>query len=371
MRRLRHLLPIFIFCSTLLGTCAFAQSTLTQIQDTVYTPSASLFNGTAIITWTGSTGSNGSGPVPYNTTVKIYNGALSVLLVPSTATYQVVYNSSDGLVSWTENWLVPASQTPLTLSQVRTTNTGGGGTGTGGTSTSISIDQVTGLSSDLSALNNSLVSLTTLFNNLNSQIENIANSVTALSAQVNGLNSGTTNASFIDAEIPAGAVNGSNSAFTLANAPGTPGSLSLYLNGVLRVPGVDYTLSGSTITFGNYEIPQSGDSLLAYYRVAGTGPLSIFIDDESPSGTIDGTNLSFSLSQSPNPGTSLRLYKNGALLQQVSDYTLNGANITFTSTSVTPQPGDALVAYYRTTSGLNLEGVFAHSAAAGSTSPTR
>lgn len=66
-------------------------------------------------------------------------------------------------------------------------------------------------------------------------------------------------------ETPAGTVNGSNVAFTLANAPAS-GSLQLYLNGLRQRPGAgnDYTLSGSTITCN--AAPLAGDTLAADYR---------------------------------------------------------------------------------------------------------
>lgn len=334
-----------------------AQSTLSQVEDTVYTPGGALFNGTVVITWLGSS-PTGSSPVPYNTTVTIYNGALSVLLVPSTtatppADYQAAYNSSDGLVSWIETWQVPPSATPLTLNEVRVAN--GGGTGTGsGNGTSVAIAQVTGLSAYLSSLNNSIGSITALIAGLNASIANMGNSISNLSAQVNSLASGTTNAVFQDAETPGGAVNGSNASFTLANTPGVPASLKLFKNGMLQASGIDYTLSGTNVTFTSNSKPKTGDILLAYYRLPGTGPLAAFVDDEIPTGTYDGSNLTFTLSQTPNPAASVKLFKNGALLQQGADYTLSGSTITFARQSVTPQPGDSLYAYYRTTNlGVN------------------
>lgn len=74
---------------------------------------------------------------------------------------------------------------------------------------------------------------------------------------------------FVDAEVPSGTIDGANNTFTLVNSP-TPGnSLKLYLNGVLMRPGAleDYELSGSTITFNGGQLPQTGDTLIAYYRI--------------------------------------------------------------------------------------------------------
>ncbi len=346
--------------SVLVAVSALAQtSTLSQIQDTVTTPSGSPFNGMVVITWTGTAST--SGTAPFNTTVKIANGVLSVLLAPSTnitpvAYYQAVYNSSDGLTTWTETWAVPPSATPLTLNQVRVTSTGtgsgsSGGSGNGGTiSGQVQINQVIGLPSDLDAINSSLLDFNNLAQGLNALIAGLSNTVTSLSNQVGSITSGSTNANFVDGEIPGGTLNGTNTVFTLANTPAISTDVTLYRNGVLQMNGTDFTMSGSTITFASSEAPQSADELVAYYRISGTGPAATFVDGESPSGSIDGTNLTFSLANTPNPTASVKLFKNGALLEQGVDYTLSGQTITFASTQATPSAGDGLVAYYRITS---------------------
>ena len=76
---------------------------------------------------------------------------------------------------------------------------------------------------------------------------------------------GLQTSNFVDSETPSGSINGSNTAFTLANTP-TSGTLKLYLNGVRLVVGAgnDYTLSGASITMTT--APVSGDSLIAEYR---------------------------------------------------------------------------------------------------------
>ncbi len=69
---------------------------------------------------------------------------------------------------------------------------------------------------------------------------------------------------FVTRETPAGSINGSNTAFTLANTP-TAGTEHLYLNGLLLEPGGgnDYTISGATITMA--AAPVSGDKLRCSY----------------------------------------------------------------------------------------------------------
>ena len=344
--RLRQLLTTFTLCSTLFAYCAFAQSSLTQIQDTVYNPNGTPFNGTVVITWVNSSGAGGANPTPNSTSVKIYNGALSVMLAPSTtavppASYTAVYNSSDGLVTWSETWAVPPSTSPVTLSMVRQ--------GSGGTTSqaNIPISQVIGLTSYLNAFNGSLASLSSTVSDLSTTVNGLGSSVATLTTLVDNLNSAQSSPLFVDAETPTGTINGSNTVFNLSHTPSPVAALELYRNGVLQANGVDYTLSGNTVTFGSNSVPQSGDLMEAYYRIAGSGQAATFADNELPTGTIDGVNLTFALSAAPNPTLSLKLYKNGVLLMQNSDYTLSGSAITFVNQSVTPQPGDSISAYYR------------------------
>jgi hypothetical protein len=151
----------------------------------------------------------------------------------------------------------------------------------------------------------------------------------------------------VDAETPTGTLNGTNATFTLANPPSPGGSLTLFRNGLIQSNSIDYTLSAGTITFNAGSIPQAGDILQAYYRISGTGPTATFADAEIPGGVIDGANLAFTLAATPNPTNSLKLFKNGVLLQLNGDYTLNGSTVTFINATVAPQPGDKITANYR------------------------
>jgi hypothetical protein len=72
---------------------------------------------------------------------------------------------------------------------------------------------------------------------------------------------------YADNETPSGALNGSNQTFTLAHTPSPAGSLQLYWNGDLQLSGVDYTLSGSTITLLiAHPDTSQGDWLRCSYR---------------------------------------------------------------------------------------------------------
>ena len=141
-------------------------------------------------------------------------------------------------------------------------------------------------------------------------------------------------------------MNGFNATFTLANTPNPPSSLALYRNGLLLEQNVDYTLSSSSISMQSTAVPQTGDALIASYRMAANLPGVGFIDSETPAGSIDGGNTVFTLSQNPNPSGSLAVFRNGVRLKSGVDYTAAGNSITFASGTI-PQIGDILQCSYR------------------------
>ena len=459
MANLRRPLLATILFTTFFVYSAFAQSTLTQILDTIHNPDGTTFNGTVVITWNGFSGTGSGSVSKVSVSARVFNGALSVFLAPTTTVavgtyYQVAYSSSNGLVTYKETWQVPPSTTPLAVSQVRVSNTtGGSGSGPGVqyATLPIAVSQVTNLSANLSSINGSVTGLTSQVNDLaatvastgsitglqttvnnlsatvtslgttvgglnssvatlsstistngatltglsstmsglsstvsghtssistltsnlsaltstvsghttslanlnssvgglNTTVTSLGNSLAALTATVNTLSASGSNTVFVDAETPGGTMNGTNTAFTLANIPAPTTSLTVFRNGLLQRVGIDFTLSGSAITFAAGSVPQASDYLRAYYRTPGTGTATSFNDAELPSGTINGTNLTFTLAATPSPAASLTLYKNGMLLTQGVDYALSGATVTFANTTVAPQVGDSLTVSYR------------------------
>ncbi len=73
---------------------------------------------------------------------------------------------------------------------------------------------------------------------------------------------------FIDQEAPAGAINGVNTTFTVSKTPVPSASLAVYRNGLRMASGIDYTVSGSTLTFLSASVPQTSDTLTCSYRFA-------------------------------------------------------------------------------------------------------
>lgn len=72
--------------------------------------------------------------------------------------------------------------------------------------------------------------------------------------------------------------------------------------------------------------------------------LSRFIDDEVPTGSVNGSNVNFTLSQTPSPAASLNLFLNGIRLRRGVDYTLTGNAVAY---AVAPESGDNHYAFYR------------------------
>ena len=69
-----------------------------------------------------------------------------------------------------------------------------------------------------------------------------------------------------------------------------------------------------------------------------------FINDETPTGTVNGVNTDFVLAHAPNPSTSLMVYKDGQRMHLVDDFSFSGRTITF---NVAPLTDSIIVVDYR------------------------
>lgn len=59
--------------------------------------------------------------------------------------------------------------------------------------------------------------------------------------------------------------------------------------------------------------------------------LASIFEQEVPSGTVDGSNVTFTLSAVPAYDKSLHVYINGLIQRQGTDYTISSQTITMTS----------------------------------------
>jgi hypothetical protein len=65
--------------------------------------------------------------------------------------------------------------------------------------------------------------------------------------------------------------------------------------------------------------------------------LKKFWVDETPSGTINGSNTAFTLAQTPLENDSVELYQDGLKLTYTTDYTISGTSITMVTAPVVGQ----------------------------------
>jgi hypothetical protein len=265
---------------------ASAQTSLTTIQDTLFSADGARFKGSLTISWSTWDASGVGTVVQQSKTVPVINGNLYVQLAPNIAAnppanlYTVLYQS-DGYQQYTEIWTVPAVATPLTVSQVRVGSSAGNSISGGvnaSNSTTITEASVTGLVNDLQQRPVKGASYTAgavAVIDQNGQLEAAAGTPGSC-VMVDGTTGpcGSPAPGFVDAEIPGGAVNGTNRVFTLQNSPAAA-SLMLFRNGMYMLAGFDYTLTGSTIQFAAAAVPQSGDTLAASYRVPSTNAAPI------------------------------------------------------------------------------------------------
>jgi hypothetical protein len=252
-----------------------AQPALTTIQDILYRADGTRFNGTIYIRYNSFQAGDTSNIATSNLAVPVVNGSLRVRLVPTTtasggAQYSITYNSS-GVNQFTETWAVPPSSRPLRVRDVRLTS--GTVVGPPPVISPVQIGDVIGLANELEVRPMRGVGFgigRAAVINSSGQLDGAAGSLNDC-VRVDGSSGpcgsgGGASGSFADAEVPSGAVNGSNTTFLLSHEPNPAGSLMLFRNGLLMRSGTDYALNGSTVTFFVGSTPQAGDLLLASYR---------------------------------------------------------------------------------------------------------
>jgi hypothetical protein len=146
----------------------------------------------------------------------------------------------------------------------------------------------------------------------------------------------------------AGAVTTSTQTIQISDVVGLPSALS-----IRPVAGTGFSASRAAVIDALGALDGAIGNLSDCLHVDGTsGPCGststpvTFVDSEALGGLMDGTNATFTLSNSPSPASSLALYRNGMLLQAGRDYTLTGSTIVFVA-GKQPSPGDLVQGSYR------------------------
>ncbi len=264
-----------------MASAAWAQPPLTTIQDVLFKADGTRFSGQTTIRWNSFDAADGSNISTQNVTVRVVDGYLRVQLVPTTnagpgARYQVIYNS-DGAVQFEETWAVPPSAAPLRVRDVRAAPSAPFNSGNLTTAGTITEEDVAGLVADLAlrpmkgpGFSTSRVAAINETGEIESVLGGLSDCVRVDGTA--GACGGESAPTYVDNEIPGGLVDGSNLSFFLSSNPNPAGSLALYRNGIMMKPAFDYTILGNIVTFVNNAPPQSGDTLLASYRVGAVNP---------------------------------------------------------------------------------------------------
>jgi len=246
---------------------------LSIVQDTLYKADGSYFNGTITVSWKSFTASDNSS-IPGNVLkVPVVNGVIRMKLAPTVNASQGAYYSatywSDGR-QFTELWSVPQTAGVLKLKDIRIPAPPGLTAPAG--NTVLQLSDVVGLVDALGdrplkglGYVGGRVLMASPAGDLASVTGSPGDCVRA-DGSTGPCGAPVTLPVFVDMETPVGAVDGVNANFGLSLAPNPAGSLHLYRNGILQKAGVDYSLTGATVTFLPLCIPQPGDILSASYR---------------------------------------------------------------------------------------------------------
>lgn len=152
-------------------------------------------------------------------------------------------------------------------------------------------------------------------------------------------------------EVPAGVLNGSNKNFTLSQVPLSLQSLQIFLDGV-KLPPSGYTLSGQVVTLTG-DAPTAEQTVEAFYLQDGMGAFNAPVGaagnalipvQEIPSGSVDGSNRIFILSQAPYSDDSLQLFIDGLEVPKLSRV-LTGTAVVVAA-DYAPELGQDISAFY-------------------------
>jgi hypothetical protein len=148
------------------------------------------------------------------------------------------------------------------------------------------------------------------------------------------------------AELSGDATTSGSNAVTVVKVNGTTVPTNAAADQVIR------TTSSGVATWGTLADTSAGGLAETYNTSTHAfGTISVlsgsFADNETPSGTIDGSNTVFTLAHTPSPAASLTCMKNGQWqIAGGADFTLATATITYTAGGK-PLTGDAIRCNYR------------------------
>lgn len=148
-----------------------------------------------------------------------------------------------------------------------------------------------------------------------------------------------------------GAINGSNTTFTLPSAY-TPGSLRIFIDGVRQKLTTDYTETPNSGTFTFVTAPLTGTILVVDYMISSgfVSPGSnSMVSDGTVTGSVNGSNTSFTVANGAYVGNSLEVYINGLHQIRGTDYTETTPTSGIFTMTIAPLTGDIIRVNYQFT----------------------
>ena len=148
-----------------------------------------------------------------------------------------------------------------------------------------------------------------------------------------GGSSGSTN---LGGQFTSGTGNGSATTFTSPINTNLANNLIVSVDGIMQRPTTDYTVSGTTVTFGT--APPAGTAVLVR---SFSGAMSSKADFTVQNFTANGSNTVYKLAESVTSGDHVLVSINGIIQRNTTDYTYNtgNGNITFDEA---PASGDII-----------------------------
>ena len=127
--------------------------------------------------------------------------------------------------------------------------------------------------------------------------------------------------------------NSSTTAFTLDSSVKDAKSLLVSVGGVIQEPEVAYTASGTALTFS--EAPATGNAVYVVYLGKELTSAAARENITYQTGTGNNTTTPLTLSSAPPNASALMVMLNGVTQRPVTDYTVSGTTLTFTTAVAT------------------------------------
>lgn len=140
--------------------------------------------------------------------------------------------------------------------------------------------------------------------------------------QISGSGGGSANVSMVSQTFNG---NGTNTQFTLSTSANTSRTF-IFLNGVTQVPTVDYTVTGTALSFT--AAPANTDTIHAHIIDIGS-PNDVEFTYDTFIG--NGTNTQFTIGSSLSSNAYALVFLNGVGQVPTTDYGVSGSTLTFTT----------------------------------------